>query len=65
MQNSRAAYLIENGGPTQKLNVFFTTSEWERLVALADDSNMPIGNFIMRLAAEHERRIKSLGSFNH
>ena len=49
-----------DGTTTEKKNVFFTVAEYETLQEVADNLNQPIGNFIMQLAHEQNRRLKAI-----
>lgn len=56
-ENGRSVYVTSQGIVQQKLNIFFTEPELEMLRELAQDSNTPIGNLIVKLArAETHRR---------
>ena len=53
----RAMYLTTSGKVIQKLNIFFTATEYQILQDMASDSNLPIGKFLAKLAAaEADRR---------
>lgn len=56
-----SVYVTDDNISTEKKAIFFTSVEWESLLDLARDCELPIGCLIVKLAHEHRRRINSLG----